>query len=404
MKDMKYTYATWIEINQHAFEHNVSQFRQILGTAQLGIVIKANAYGHGMLTIAQMAEHNPQVNWYCVAQLSEALTLREHHFKKSILVMGHIDRPIETAIKKNIDLTLFQYEMAEELEALGRAHDYVFNVHIKIDSGLARLGIAPEDAIEFIKKIETCSYIKINGIYSHFAESQNKDQTYTIQQTNTFKAVVDAVQELKIKVPLIHLANSASAETTSLPFCNMVRIGAGIYGLWSSPEVQARSHLKFPEFSLKPILCWKARIMHIKTVPAHSYIGYDRTYYATKDMRIASLAIGYYDGYDFRLFNKASAIIRNEYAPVVGRISMNISSLDITHIPQAKEGDEVILMGNYPQIHPYELGMLAGNPNVREITTKINAAIPRVIINELQLHNQDNFLYTKAPHKDNPAI
>lgn len=401
---MKHTHATWIEINQPAFEHNVTQFRRIIGNAQLGIVIKANAYGHGMLTIAQMAEHNQNVNWFCVAQLSEALLLREQGFKKPILLLGHIDMPLEMAIKKNIDITLFDYQVAQELEALGRAHNYVFNVHIKVDSGLARLGIAPEDALDFIKKINTFSYIRINGLYSHFAESQKTDQSYTIEQIKTFKAVVDAVQELKIKIPLIHIANSASAETTSLPFCNMVRIGAGIYGLWSSPDVRDRTHLKFPEFSLEPILCWKARIMYTKTIPANSFIGYDRTYFATKETRIATLAIGYYDGYDFRLFDKACVIVRNEYAPIVGRISMNITCVDITHIPNAKEGDEVILMGNYPQLHPYELGILAGNPNVREIVTKINATIPRLVINELQLHNQDNFLYTRAPLNDNSAI
>jgi alanine racemase len=393
---MNSNYSTWIALNQTNFEHNAHQFKRVLGNAQLGIVVKANAYGHGMQQIAQMGQECKNVSWFCVAMLSEALQLRSYGIKKPILSLGHINAPLDQALGQHIDFSLYDYELAQNLQALGAAHNYTFNVHIKIDTGLSRLGIDPQDALDFIKKINSYSHVKINGLYSHFAESQKLDQSYTLEQTARFKAIVDAVNDLKITIPFIHLANSASVPTISLPFCNLSRVGAGIYGLWSSPDMKERTQLTYPEFNLKPIMCWKARIMHIQKVKAHSFIGYDRTYQAPHDMNVASLPIGYYDGYDFRLFNKSNMILHNTYTPVVGRIAMNITLLDVTHIPQAKKGDEVIIMGNYPQLHPYELGMLAGNPNVREITTKINPTIKRFISNKHDLQESDKILYTNA--------
>ncbi len=205
-----------------------------------------------------------------------------------------------------------------------------------------------------------------------------------------------------IKIPFIHLANSAGTTALDIPFCNLFRIGVGAYGFWPSHENQTITQQKYADFKLQPIATWKTHIMNIKEVKKGSFIGYDRAFQASHDMRIAVLPIGYFDGYDFRLFNKASVLVRGHYAPIIGRISMNVCTIDISAI-DASLNDEVILMGPYPQIHPAELGHLAGNPNVREITTKINSSIERIIIPPIDPADysvpslkRDNFSYSSS--------
>ena len=389
---------TWIEISESAFNHNAYQFKKILGATQLGIVIKANAYGHGMLEVASIAEKNQLVAWYIVAFISEAIRLRKAGFKKPILVLGCNDVDFSEIVGKQIDIAVYDYETIAALQMVGKSYNYIFNIHIKIDTGLSRLGIAPQDTIEFIQKVQQFSHININGLYSHFAQSQKKDTAYTLQQVSIFTSILAALKTFNISIANIHLANSAAATTLSLPFCNLARVGIGIYGLWSSPDMQEQTILRHPGFSLHPVISWKTRIMHIKKVPAGSFIGYDCTIQAPHDMLLATVPIGYCDGYDFRLFNKAHMIVHGKYAPVIGRIAMNIACLDVTNIPNTKPGDKTIIMGDFPQINPSELGLLAGNPNVREITTKINQSIPRVILRELPLEESKKIVYINNKH------
>src|SRR5262249_40079821 len=160
--------------------------------------------------------------------------------------------------------------------------------------------------------------------------------------------LVKKLHQEKIPIRYIHIANSAGTTALELPFCNLFRVGAGIYGLWPSQENKIITQEKYPNFNLIPIATWKTRIMNIKSVPKGSFIGYNRNFQAPHDMRIAILPIGYYDGYDFRLFNKALVILHQQYAPIIGRISMNVCTIDVTAIPQATIGDTVIIMGPYP--------------------------------------------------------
>ncbi len=377
---MIHDHLTWIEISKSALKHNLAQYKSVIGPGVLAPVIKANAYGHGLIEIAHLCQENAHVGWFCTAMLSEALTLRTHGITKPVLVHSCIDVSPEYAINKNIDFIIHDFDMAEHLNAVGTKHTYVFSVHIKVDTGLSRLGIAPKQVVNFIEKLQQLPGLKVTGICTHFAESQKQNQQFTYQQLERFNTVLDALKHHGISIPYKHVANSAATTALNLPACNLFRVGIGAYGLWPSPENKIMTQKKYPNFTLKPILTWKTRIIHIKKVSAHQYVGYDRTCKTTHETIIATTPIGYYDGYDFRLFNQAKMRVNNQYARVVGRVSMNLTTLDVTGISDVHVGDEVIILGDYPGISAYELGILAGNPNIREITTKINPVIPRIIV------------------------
>jgi alanine racemase len=373
---------TWIELDSSAFDHNIAQYKKVIQDRFLAVVVKANAYGHGMIEVSQLAQKNPSIHMLCVAALSEALILRSNGITKPILVLSTIDDDIDQIAHNNMHIAVFNKSMVDQLNSMGRKNGTLIPVHLKIDTGLSRLGVTPEHAQELLDHIATLSNISLVGIYSHFAESSNSDQSYTLTQVERFKKLL---AKIKPKVPYIHLANSAGTSSLDLPFCTMFRVGCGIYGAWPSPANKKITQERYPDFTLKPILTWKTRINCINTIAAGSPIGYDRTFIATRDTTIATLPIGYYDGYDFRLFNQGSVFVNGSYAPIIGRISMNVMTIDITDIANAKEGDTVTLIGPQPPIDAYSLGMLAGNPNVREILTKINAVIPRKIIPSIDL-------------------
>lgn len=374
---MAFIPPNWLEISQKAFKNNIFQLKRLIGGRTLAIVIKANAYGHGIEQIATLAEKSPLVDWLCVATLSEALQVRSIGATKPVLITSCIDADPAQAVQKNIAFTIYNLETVQELDAIGKKYNYTFPIHIKIDTGLSRLGITPQDAHYFIQTIQTYKYVTIQGIYSHFAESQNKDTAYTQHQIDQFQSLITS---LDITIPHVHIANSAATLRFDFPFCTMFRVGISTYGIWPNHEMKTLVQQRYSDFKLIPILEWKAKIIALKTVPAHQSVGYNREYTPTKQTVLAILPIGYYDGYDFRLYNKSYVLINGHYAPVVGRISMNMMTIDITSIKNVSLGTEVTIMGNYPNLRADKLGVLAGNPNAREITTKLNPAIKRIIV------------------------
>ncbi len=387
-------WRTWIEINQDHFDHNISQYKRIIGLRNLSIVVKANAYGHGLANIAQLAQNNSTVHSFCVATIREALEIRKIGATKPILILSVLDSDPTDILNKNIAVVVYDLDQAQYLQSIAKRHNAILPVHIKIDTGLSRLGIEPEITLSFIHIIQKMPNLEIEGIYSHCAESHKKDNAFTLKQRDLFHSAVKHLKAKNISIPLIHFANSAATTSLDLSFCNFFRIGIGAYGLWPGPENKKITQQKYPWFNLKPILTWKTSIRALRNISKGSFIGYDRTHRATQDMRIAILPIGYYDGYDFRLFNKGSVLINGVHAPIIGRISMNLCSIDISHIPSAQINDKVILMGPYPQLSPAELGKVAGNSNVREMTTKINTEIPRLIKTEKKSEHQKELFFT----------
>lgn len=376
---MKPQNMTWIEISRSAFNHNIEAIKAAIGQRMLAIVMKANAYGHGMQEIAQLAQEHPDVDWLCVAFASEALALRRMEVSKPILVMSCIDIDLQELIGTNIALMIDTYETALALHEVGTQHRFIFPIHLKIDTGLSRFGVPAGNAVPLIEKLKQLSHISLQGLYSHFSESDKEDPSFTHLQIERFRALLGALKDTQTQIPLIHFSNSAAATTLDLPFCTMFRVGINAYGLWSSPHVRDQAAKRHPAISLHPILTFKSRIISIKELPPQSFVGYSRAFQTTRPTRMAIIPVGYYDGYDIRFSNNGVLYCHNQTASIIGRVAMNTIMIDITDIPQAQLYDEVTLMGNFPGITPYDMNMRIQNMNIRELTTKINPFIVRII-------------------------
>lgn len=356
---------TWLEINAEAFNHNVSYYKNIIGPDnKLAAVIKGNGYGHGLHEMAYLCEQNKSIDWMCVAQLSEALALE--NISKPILVFNYSDISVKNAVGKNIHFMVDTLEYAQTLNNIGKQHSHTFSVHVKIDSGLSRMGVFADNALAFIQQLQQLDNIAITGIFSHFSASDT-DPELTKNQLSLFNDVVTTINNNNIAIEHVHMANSAAISLLTYPKkINFFRAGIGLYGLGHD-----RAHLK-------PVLTWKTHITSIKTVPANTSISYYGEYITTRETRIALLPLGYYDGYQYRFSNKASVVINGSYAPTIGRIAMNVAIVDVTDITAAI-GDEVTLLGEYPGVKAHDLAKIATIDNVREIFIGINRDFTRII-------------------------
>ena len=368
---------SWIEIDKNAFDHNVQQYKKIVAPSLFAIVAKSNAYGHGMHHIAALAQKNSNVDYICTVSLSEATLLRRSGITKPLLVLSIIDDMLEQAFLYDIEVVVFDMRKALALNSLGRQLQQKIKVHIKIDTGLSRLGVIFYEAPQFIEEVSQLPYVVINGIFTHFAESEKFDQTFTNLQIERFQAIITAVERKNIHIPLKHAACSAAITVNMKCHFSMMRAGIGIYGLWPSSDTKISTQSNDTSFMLKPLLTWKTKIIQIKEVPAGSYIGYNRTHCLTRDSRIATLPIGYWDGYDRKLSNKGFVIINNQYAPLVGTIAMNLMMVDITGLQVTFE-DEVVLLGNHQGITVDDLASTCNTINY-EFVTRINPLLPRIV-------------------------
>ena len=395
---MAHIRRTWVELDQHAFEHNINCYKQIIGPrVMISLVVKANAYGHGIREIGALAEHNEHITMLDTASLSEALTLRASGVRKPILVLGIIDQDPSLAIIHNIDLVVSDRALLEELNACAAAIDKKCSIHIKVDTGLARLGVPLKDAVSLIQYAQTLPCITVNGICSHFAESSSEDQTYTKLQYDRFITLLKELEALKIYIPYRHMTNSAASTSYDLSMFNMIRVAAGMYGLSPSQAHKERTLALHPDYRLEPVLSWHTSVCHVRTLPANTYVGYDRTYTTTAETTIALLPIGYSDGYDKRLSNKSMVYIPHAdmFVPVIGRIAMNMMTIDVSHVPDINIGTEVVLVGKQQEISAVTLAELSGSHNAREITLHILADIPRIVIPHQEATEKNSPLYTK---------
>ena len=389
---------TWIEINRNALAYNLKMYKQAIGNKELGVVVKSNAYGHGILEVARTCQESTDVDWLFTATLSEAMILRMNGITKPILVIYFIDEDPAKAILYDIDVMVSDMQTLLELNELGIALNKKCHVHIKIDTGMSRFGFMPQEAIAIVKQAIAMPGIFLNGIYSHLAQAANADQAFSLEQETTFANVLAALEKESLNIPYKHLSNSAGSTALGDAATNLVRIGLGAYGWWPSQSNKELTQTKFPHFDLKPVLTFKTRIFQIRHLEEGRFVGYDRTYKTTGPTTIAVLPVGYFDGYDRRLSSKGILLIRGHYAPVIGIIAMTTTLVDISHIRDAKVGDEVILIGDYEKITPTQLANVMGSFNPREILTRLNPMIPR-IITELSLEKdiKDNTLLNTQP-------
>ncbi|MCI8298810.1 MAG: alanine racemase [Lachnospiraceae bacterium] len=377
MKSYSRVYA---EINLDAVLYNMEQMKQRIceGTGIMG-VIKTDGYGHGAVPIGRELEQLPVVWGFATATVEEAQILRRNGLKKPILVLGAtFEEQYEALMKEEIRATVYSLRQAQELEQAAAAADRTITVHVKTDTGLSRLGfqVSPKSADE-IAQIAAMPHIVMEGMFTHFAKSDARDKTMARQQLEQFREMKELLCKRNIEIPLLHSSNSAAIIDMPEANMNIVRAGISLYGMWPSDEVQ-KEYL-----DLKPVLSLKSRIVFLKELEAGRSISYGATYQTTSRQRIATIPIGYGDGYPRSLSNKGYVLIHGKKAPVCGRICMDQFMVDVTHIPEAEEGDVVTLVGRdgTKEITMEEIGELSGRFNY-EFACDLGKRIPRIYIKE----------------------
>lgn len=372
--------ASWLEINRVAFEHNIAQYRSIVGAGkQLAVVIKSNAYGHGIAEIAQLCEQFPAVDWLCTVSLSEALAVRALGIRKPIFVLSYLDANLRLAVQQEIDLVVYDRQILGQLERIGQELNKCVYVHIKVDTGLSRLGLKPQAALDLVLEAQALTHIQIRGIFTHLAESEKSGDGFTKQQVGALQSVLAQLAQEGISIPLVHFSCTAALTVVDDTRYTFGRLGLGVYGLWPSQAAKEVTQERFPGFTLEPVMSWKTRVIQVKTVPAGSYVGYGRTFCTQRETTLAILSVGYWEGYARGLSNRAHVLINGVLAPVVGRISMNLTTIDVTDVPNVMVGSVVTLLGEHPALSPDTLAATLGTINW-EVVTRINPLIPRVLV------------------------
>lgn len=330
---------TRVEVDLDAVVYNLRQIRLRVGeNVEIMAVVKADAYGHGALEVAKAAISG-SAKWLGVANVEEGMELREGGIKNPILVLGlSFPEEDELAIKYELSQTVCTLEFARNLSIQARKIGKPAKVHVKIDTGMGRIGVISEKAVDFIKRLLALEGIKLEGIFSHFAQAEEKNGEFTLKQIQKFNRVINELEKEGIKVPVRHIANSAAILNFPSSYFDMVRPGIMIYGLYPSDNL-ANS------LSLKPVMSFKTCIVYLKDVPAGTFLGYGRSFVVRKRSKIATLPVGYADGYSRKLSGKSFVLIRGKRAPVVGRICMDMMLVNVSHIPDVKIGDEVVLFG-----------------------------------------------------------
>lgn len=358
----------WVELRQSALESNARQFQAWLGPfTKISAVMKSNAYGHGLIAIGMMYDNCDTIASISVINLHEAVQLRTHGIKKPILVIGYLDAAYDLIVEHDIQVVIYDLSVAKKLDEIGKKYNKNIVVHVKFDSGMSRLGVIASELDAFIHNLSLLQFITIQGIFSHLAESNIASRTH--QQELIFAQAVAKGFET-------HISNSHGSFTTYYKNYTFARIGIGLYGYLQkqSPEIQSR---------LQPVLSLKTRILQIKRVPAGASIGYDSTYTAATDMTIAIIAIGYTEGLDARLSNIGSVIIHDQFAPIVGRVCMNLTIVNISSIENCTVGQIVTVLGTEKNssISAYDWSNLTKASTYNHLT-KISTCLTRIIVKE----------------------
>ena len=364
-------------INLDAVHHNLEEMRSHIDpqTKILG-VIKADGYGHGAVPIAWEMEDIEYVHGFAVASVEEAMQLRNANIKKPILVLGYtFPYSYETLINQEITPTVFRSDALHELDETAARLGVKASVHIKVDTGMSRIGIQPdEEGLCFIKEALTCENLIVEGIFTHFAKADEADKTAANIQLDRFLSFVKTCEEKTgYHFPLVHCSNSAGILDMPQANLDIVRAGIILYGMWPSDEVDKNT------VTLQPVLSLKSHIIYIKEVQEGTPVSYNGIYVTDKKTRVATIPLGYADGYPRNLTGKGYVLICGKKAPIIGRICMDQFMVDVTDIPQCKEGDEVTLIGRDGEecITMEELGALSGRFNY-EFACEIGKRTPRV--------------------------
>ncbi len=381
---MKKKTFNWIEIERSALEHNIQQFRNLIGTKKkLLVMVKANAYGHGMFEVAGIA-CNSGADWLGVQSVEEGISLRREKFECPILVVGYIPLDnLEKAVKNDLRITVYNPESIDKLGEVCRKLGKKAFLHLKVETGTYRQGVDKRDVLAFVDKIRRDPQLVLEGVSSHFANIEDTtDHTYARRQLHNYHSIIQNLKEHKINIPIKHFSCSAATILFSETHFDMARIGIGIYGLWPSKETYLACLLQDQQpLSLKPVLSWKARIAQLKKAPKGAMVGYGCTYKTGRESLLAVVPVGYYDGYPRNLSNSSYVLVNGERAPLRGRVAMNFLVVDVTDISDVRLEDKVILVGKSGEdtISADLLAGWGGTINY-EAVTRINPFISRIVV------------------------
>lgn len=362
---MTQNYRCWAEIDRSALRHNAKVVRERIGSAEMLAVVKANAYGHGLMGVAEALGDDAQL--FGVANLEEAIALRERFYLPVIILGPSLPEELATIVERGFIPTVSTFQEAEALDRIGKTA-----INFKVDTGMGRMGAVENEAVEVFKRVAALPKIDIHSISTHMPVS-DVDPDYTRDELVRFRKVVE---QLRTAVPgnyKAHVLQSAGTLAFNNPTFEIVRVGIILYGISPLPEFQNL---------LKPAMTWKTRIGLVRDVPKGASISYGRTFITPKPMRVATLTAGYADGYPRHLSNvDADVLIRGKRCPLLGRVTMDLIVVDVSHLGDVDVGEEVVLMGRQgnEDVSCTELGEKAGTITW-EITTRIGQRVKRVFV------------------------
>lgn len=365
----------WAEINLAAISHNVRQFKKHLSPqTRIMAIVKADGYGHGAVEVARAAV-SAGVSFLGVGLVEEAVHLRENGFEVPILILGFT--PAEYApylCRYKLTPSVFTLEEADAFARAARNGTQPLAVHVEVDTGMGRVGCFPcEEADSFIAQVAAMQGLSLQGVYTHFAAADQHDQSFSRWQLKRFNDLVHRLEEKGIYPPIKHMANSAAAIDLPEAHFDMVRLGISLYGLYPSAEVERTA------VALRPAMSLKARIIFIKDIPAGTGVSYGGTYMADRTVRIATLPLGYGDGYPRKLSNTGQVLVGGKRVPIVGRVCMDQTMINVQDVDGVAAGDEAVIFGRQGDalLHVDEVARWLETINY-EVVTRISGRIPRV--------------------------
>lgn len=369
---------TWVEVDLNAVSGNIKNVRKLVDDNTIIIaIVKANAYGHGIINISKRLEME-NVDMFGVATVEDGVKLRDNGITKPVLILGCIlPEQIGTILKSSLTPAIVSLDMAkkisERVEQLLNDKIAVtdVNVHVKIDTGMGGFGVCYNDAVDEIREIDNLNHINIEGIFTHFTSSDSSDKDSVNEQVKRFKDVISRLEKYNIHIPIKHFSNSSAVIQIPLTL-NAIRPGISIYGMYTSKNVPKSANLQ-------EVMSFKTTIVNIKKLKKGETVSYNRTFKVERDSLIATLPVGYSDGYSRALSNKGRVIVRGKNVPVAGIVRMDFTYVDVTDVQRVSIGDEVVLFGKQGEeiISIESIADLAGLIPY-EITCAIGADVPRI--------------------------
>ncbi|MFA6429076.1 MAG: alanine racemase [Patescibacteria group bacterium] len=375
------TEKSWVEISASALLRNVKAVERLVDPANVMAVVKANAYGHGLEQVVSMLEDRAKISWYGVDAIEEALAIRRMGVKTPVLVLGYIP-PARLAEAIQADISFVVYDVATITTAAETATaKHPARVHLKVETGLMRQGVHPDDLLKLVRKVKSEEHVWMEGVSTHYANIEDTDSpAFAHKQLEAYREALDVLEQEGILPAWRHTACSAAALLYPETRFDLIRFGIGLYGLWSSEKTKLAMQRLDPHFTLSPVLTWKTVIAQVKRASAGTAVSYGLTQRVKRDSVLAVLPVGYADGFDRVAMSGAGEVgIKGTRCSVIGRVCMNMCIADVTDVPGVKAGDEVVLIGDGgtgPTAEEFAGRMKSIN---YEVVARINPFVKRIV-------------------------